>query len=132
MSRRRIFGNWPAGKQPTFVGPDGKSIPLIVRHNVPYVQALVPAVPAPFQAANLLLQGHPPPAAARVAPPLSTIPEPPLPVIRGDPPLPCAHVDELDVPAPEPSDIPPPCLLDDLHVVDNSELNSTDPLSLHH
>ena len=37
--------HWPAGEQPTFVGPDGKHIPLIVRHNVPYVQTLVSAVP---------------------------------------------------------------------------------------
>ena len=37
----------PAGKLPSLVGPDGESVPLVVRQNVPYVQALVLAAPAP-------------------------------------------------------------------------------------
>ena len=126
--------HWPAGEQPTFVGPDGKHIPLIVLHSVPYVQTLVPAVAAPLRPPAVPMRCDPPPASARVVLPPSpdSAPvEPALSLPIGDPPPACVRVDEFDVPAPEPSNLPLPALLDDLCLVDNSELADSDPLSRH-
>ena len=124
---------WPAGELPRLLAPNGSEVPLIVRQNVPYVQARLLATPAPVSspARGALASGAPPLVAARVLAPRPDVAQATAEPIRGDPPPPCAKVDVNDLAPPEPSSVPLTDLLSS-RLSAEPQISLSDPCSLHH